>query len=236
MIKHTVEVETMKELEAYQQEGYKASISDISAQLGISIKKARELTKDIPRVDIKESLYHRLKHKEPQAYRAYFNDTQVFKSLIKKDLLHVYFYSPKDLIIFNGKYIYRDGEVKVNKEYLLDRVSGFHMLLRVSKGIKDIILDSEEYEGYTPIVGENENMQFMNETGEVFLESEIISKSDIVKYTRAIQRNFYIKFKIGEANKRGKVKYFQSIRTEKVNNLDLSIDRWMKEYKASGIE
>lgn len=240
MINNTVEINTLKEFEAYcapmDSEGYTASIEDICGLLGVKLSKAEKLLKIVPRVEIKESLYHRLKNKKAKAYRAYYNELQVVEYLIKSDLLHASYGDAR--AVFSEARALAVDEIPVDKEYLLNNLFNTFMILQWSKTLNDIIIEDMGYTLFEFVGGSNKDLIYISEHDEIKTATEIYSKSDVVKYTRMIQRDFYVKFLVAEKDesgklKRGNIQYFQSMRTAKIKGLSKIIEDWVKDYEAN---
>lgn len=222
-------INTLEEYRYYKNEGYHQRATDVISLLGTSQTKGRELLKGINRIDVSEKLYHEIKKEYGNASRAYFNDYEVFKVLVDRgnsNGISVTFGDMRQ--VFMQKNIEGD-EIELSKNFILENSLHFYMLLKWSKSIKDIILDDLGY-SYNVIFSDEDTIMYAKKDDvEYKTEKEIIDKSLVVKYTRMIHRDFYVKFTVGKKN----IKYFQSMRLARVKNLSSGIERWIKEYEAS---
>lgn len=222
-------INTLEEYRYYKNEGYHQRATDVISLLGTSQTKGRELLKGINRIDVSEKLYHEIKKEYGNASRAYFNDYEVFKVLVDRgnsNGISVTFGDMRQVFMQKNT---EGDEIELSKNFILENSLHFYMLLKWSKSIKDIILDDLGY-SYNVIFSDDDTIMYAKKDDvEYKTEKEIIDKSLVVKYTRMIHRDFYVKFTVGKKN----IKYFQSMRLARVKNLSSGIERWIKEYEAS---
>lgn len=232
-------INTLDEFNHYKKEGYYERAAGVIATLDVSETKGRELLKDIERIDISEKLYHELKKTDRYASRSYYNDYEVFKELVKRVE-----YADNGKIIDGSKgisvefgdmrkvfsEINNEGEeMQISKDNVLDNAYHFYMLFKWSKPIKDIILEDLGYKEKTIIDNQGTILYAKINDVEYKTAKEIITKSLVVKYTRMIKRDFYVKFTVGKKS----IKYFQSMRQIRAEGISENIGRWIKEYEAS---
>lgn len=222
-------INTLEEYRYYKKEGYHQRATDVITLLGTSQTKGRELLKGINRIDVSEKLYHEIKKEYGNASRSYFNDYEVFKELIDRENSNGISVSFGDMRqVFMQKNTEGD-EIQLSKNFILENSFHFYMLLKWSKSIKDIILDDLGY-SYNVIFSDDDTIMYAKKDDvEYKTEKEIIDKSLVVKYTRMIKRDFYVKFTVGKKS----IKYFQSMGLVRAKGLSSDIESWIEEYETS---
>lgn len=224
-----VKVESMEQFETLIDEGHHQRATDVISLLGTSQTKGRELLKGINRIDVSEKLYHEIKKKYGNASRSYFNDYEVFKELVDRGTSNGISVSFGDMRKVFSKVNTVGNEIYLNKTFILENSFHFYMLFKWSKPIKDIILDDLGY-SYNVIFSDDDTIMYAKKDDvEYKTEKEIIDKSLVVKYTRMIHRDFYVKFTVGKKN----IKYFQSMGLVRAKGLRPDIESWIEEYETS---
>lgn len=222
-------INTLEEFKEYNQKGYSQSATSVIALLGTSETKGRDILKGIKRIDISEKLYHEIKKKYEHASRSYFNDYEVFKELINRGTSNGISVSFGDMRKVFSKVNTAGNEIYLNKTFILENSFHFYMLFKWSKPIKDIILDDLGY-SYNVIFSDDDTIMYAKKDDvEYKTEKEIIDKSLVVKYTRMIKRDFYVKFTVGKKS----IKYFQSMGLVRAKGLSSDIESWIEEYETS---
>jgi len=204
-------ISTLKEFEQAKIKGYTASINTIASMLDVSKKTAETYTAGVERIEIAETLFHKIKHTEQQASRTYYNEYEVVRHLVEQGHLRVFYGDAREVYSRQAT----DGtEKELEAKYLIDNLFTVYMLLKVSKRLHQIIIEDLGYEFKK--FDDDMRAIYKDKDGNAEYESDIVDKQLEVKYRRMIKRSFYFKFKIGKRS----IKYFQSMRTVKAHNMD----------------
>lgn len=221
---NSIKISTMKEYDSHRQtKGYKSDITDLCYMLGVSLRKARTLLKNAPRIELSESLYQQVKKKESEAARVYYRDSKVVSYLIENDVIEVSYHDPREAYINDNP----AGVQIMDKQFLIDNIGFTTILLSFSRTVKEFIINDNGYE-FLNIQGNKEVYIHDGDQMEIKYEGEIYSKSDVVKYTNLIKRGFFIRFKVGERT----VKYIQSQRLINEKGFGGIVRWWLKKYDA----
>lgn len=220
-------VNDREQLQEYERKGYTSSITDISILLDVKETKARELLKGVSRIDISERLYNELKKERLKAYRSYYNPTNVLLYLFRHEderYKITVFYGDMRKVI--SKENVSGDEIKINEDYLIEHLPTFFFVLQVSKSINDIVIEDLGYQFL--MYGKDNEVIYSNDKDDLKTYKELTEKSTLIKYTRMIKRDFYIRFQIGKR----KNLYFQSIRRHKIGDWKERIIKLIEDYES----
>lgn len=214
---NSIQISTMKELEAYRSEGYRSDVSDLCQLLSISLRKARTLLKNAPRVELSEDLYYRLKYRAEQSNsgytpaRIYYNDLEIIGYLIRNYMLQVFY---GDAHKVYSKLESEVTEKQFQASYLTSHIKDISGLFEISRTTAEIVNDEAGYHYFATGVYDGKEKDIYIHEDDYYNDGEITFKFkeeiynrytnyDLKKCERDIKKDFYIKFKIG-----GTIKYF----------------------------